>query len=121
MASLQSFNTIAVAPSNVQNGASTTYSFDVTSPVALLSTDVLYMTFPTEIGLKSPSCTGISPVSASCTSPSTGVLKVVLTFSGGYLSESTKFTFSVSGVTNAPSTKTTSAFSNIYIEDASGS
>ena len=88
----------------------------------MLSSDVFYITFPPEIILPSlPTCSGIILLSAAtCSSPSTGMLKVVLTFAISPSPLGNMFSFKVNGVKNAANTKTTSAFSLISASDSAG-
>jgi hypothetical protein len=60
----------AVTPASVINGASNSYTISVTSPIPLLNTDKLVMTFPSEITMTTPSplcSTGTNVLTVTCT------------------------------------------------------
>jgi hypothetical protein len=119
MTSVPSFTAVAIASDNFYNGFSANYQIDVTPSLDLISSDVFYIQFPAEITLpSSPACTVVSSLSSiSCSSPTSNYLKAKLTFSST-LASGTKFSFKVSNVYNAPSTKPTSAFSLIEAKDS---
>lgn len=122
MTSVPSFSAIAVATDNSYNGFTANYQIDVTPSLDMVTNDVFYIQFPPEVTLpSSPVCTVVTSLaSATCTSPTSNYLKVKLTFSSSPLASGTRFSFKVASVKNAPSTKTTSAFSGIEALDSLG-
>lgn len=120
MKTLPSLTNVRVESTDTINGNGANYIITVNPSIAMYSGDIFYITFPAEIGLSgSPSCSAVSLLrSVSCSSPSSKKLKVQLTFSSSPNAAGNEFKFSVSGVTNAPSTETSSAFTDISASDS---
>ncbi|CDW83721.1 UNKNOWN [Stylonychia lemnae] len=112
----------AVAQSSGINGAATDYTFTVTTPIRIISTDKITFTFPAEITVPSSiTCAAVSNI-LSITCLSTGnTVTAVFQFSGGALVESTAFSFKISNIINPPSTTPTSAFTSVQMKDSSDS
>ena len=120
MTTLPTFTSVTVTSSNVYNGGIGVYTITIVADLNLYTTDIFYITFPPEVTLpSSPSCTAGSSLSqATCTSPSSNTLKVVLKFSSSPLQAGTAFTFTVTNVKNPSSTKISSGFSGIQAFDS---
>lgn len=68
-----------------------------------------------------PTCTVSSGLSAVSCVKSGYIVTATLTFSSGTLASGSSFAFNIASVVNPTSTKTSSAFSNIYTTDSSSS
>jgi hypothetical protein len=108
-------------PTSLINGASTTYDISVVSPIPLLNTDRLVFTLPSEVTPTTPSplCSTLSNVLTVTCTRSGQEITAALTFTGSTLAANTEFKITLNGVTNPPSTKPSSVFSWVYLEDAS--
>lgn len=122
MATVPSFNSIKASAGSTTNGASGTYTITVNPSIRFVDGDVLYLTFPVETSVPaSVTCSvGTNVKTVSCSSSSPNQVKVVLTFTTGSVAANNDFTFIVNNVKNAPSTKTTSPFTNIRAYDKDG-
>ena len=93
----------------------------VESAINMIDGDIMYLTFPPETSLGSISCgtTGLNLKSAPiCSSAQPNEIKVQLFFTS--TTGTMRFSFTVNNVKNAPSTKTTSPFTNIRATDKDG-
>ena len=98
------------------NGAVSGYKFTLESVVHLEADDILYAELPEELSLADISCRGIPDVPV-------GVLQVSCTGVGRVLQISLEelerqagvFEFIVDGIVNAPTTRTTEPFKNVFM------
>lgn len=98
---LATFGAINISPSSTNIAASSSYTFAFTSPVPKIPAGtIIKFTFPPEITLGTPSCTGSGGVATSptCTKENTDTVVV----SAGYPTETTNTAVNiiVSGITN---------------------
>lgn len=112
---------VKVTSDNDYNGNVASYTVTVTPAFYMVSTDVFYITFPAEVSVSITSACSVGTMlsSVTCTQPAANQLKVTLTFSSSPLPAGSSFSFKVSKVTNAGSTKPTSVFSGIEAFDSS--
>ena len=108
-----------VTPSSYVTGASSNYKFTLQSTIPQYTGDKVIMTFPADITLGSLTCTaGTSLVGVSC-SKSGSTVTATFTYSGGVLAAAQPFDFTISGLTNPPSTKPTDSFTGVAVTDSS--
>ena len=88
-----------------------------------MSTDSITFKFPDELTLPSPLiCSGITLITTvTCTLTSTNTVKVTFTqVSTGVIAANTEFAFNIANIDNPSSTKPTTAFSGVVMNDANG-
>jgi hypothetical protein len=103
---------------NRTNGALTDYTLTfTTSQVSLMTGDILYVTFPTNVILPTNALCSIVSAMSIVTCQNSGQ-NLVARFNG--VTTTTSYSFRVRNVLNPSSTKASNPFTNIYITDSSG-
>jgi len=108
------FSSVAIAQSVGTNGASTSYTWTLTTNSQLVAGDLIKITPPSSIVVASPSCSGVTGLASSLAcSMSSGSLFVTVAFARRRQlapGDPGTYSFMTSGVTNAPSTAPSSTF-----------
>ena len=91
--------------SSLINGDQATYTFSVTPSSDLINSDKLTFTLPSEVSLSTTmSCLPVQNLNAVSCTHTGNTVTLTFTFSTSPLLASTQFKFSISSVTNPPST-----------------
>jgi hypothetical protein len=120
MQTLPSFTAIGVASDNAFNGVISGYTVEVTPSIEMITGDYMFITFPPEVSVTTPTCSAVLILgsTSSCTLVSANRVRVGLVFKISPNPIGTKFSFKISNVKNAMSTKPTSPFSGIEAQDS---
>jgi len=123
MTSIPSFEKVVIYNDNNQNGALSTYTFEMIPRVNFYNGDFILLSFPPELSLpSSPVCEGGSTLMTTlvCSSPTPNLLKLDLAVKTADLADSFRISFRVFNVRNSANTKQTEPFTDIEARDSLG-